>query len=50
MKIDKLHFKTPAEGLSGYVKSAEADILANPAAWHFVPGFRNWSHEPISGS
>lgn len=46
MEINKLQFETPAEGLSGYVKLAEADILAAPAAWHFVPGFRNWPYEP----
>ena len=48
MEITKLHFETPAEGLSRYVKLAEADILAAPAAWHFVPGFRNWPHEPCT--
>ena len=50
MEINKLQFETPAEGLSGYVKLAEADILAAPAAWHFVPGFKNWPYESAPGT
>jgi len=50
MEINKLQFETPAEGLSGYIKLAEADILAAPAAWHFVPGFKNWPYEPTPGT
>lgn len=46
MEISKLQLEIPAEGLSGYVKLAEADILSAPAAWQFMPGFKNWPYEP----